>query len=104
MSVSLSLKKFALSSNLTTTGSSQFAPLSKEREVSTALATLESLIPSATWCATPLGENDTQGSVARSKSPPLSAVPPVQRLNLACPVSDAVLIGGIVQLVPPSSE
>jgi hypothetical protein len=33
VSVSLSLKKFARSSNLTTTGSSQFAPLSNKREV-----------------------------------------------------------------------
>ena len=104
MSVSLSLKKFARSSNLTTTGSSQFAPLSNEREVSTALAKLESLIDSATWCATPFGENDTHGSVARSKSPPLAALPPVQRLNFACPVSGAELIGGIVQVVPPLSE
>jgi hypothetical protein len=65
---------------------------------------LESLIDSATWCATPFRESDTQGSVARSKSPPLAALPPVHRLNLACPVSGAWLIGGIVQLVPPLSE
>ena len=104
MIVSLSLKKFARSSNLTTTGSSQFAPLSNERDVKTALAKLESLIDSATWCATPFGENDTHGSVERSKSPPLAAFPPVQRLNFACPVSDAGLIGGIVQVVPPLSE
>ena len=89
---------------MTTTGSSQFAPLSKEREGSTALAKFESLIPSATWCETPFGENDTQGSVARSKLPPLAALPPVQRLNLACPVSAAELIGGIVHVVPESTE
>ena len=72
--------------------------------MSTALAKLESLIPSATWCGTPFGENDTQGSVARSKPPPLAALPPVQRLNFACPVSEAELIGGMAQLVPPLSE
>jgi hypothetical protein len=98
------LKKFARSSNLTTTGSSQFAPSSNEREVSTALAKLESLIESATWCATPFGENETHGSVARSKSPPFAALPPVQRLNLACPVSGAELIGGMVQVAPPFSQ
>jgi len=62
------------------------------------LAKLESLIESAAWCATPFGENETDGSVARWKSPPFAALPPVQRLNLACPVSGAELIGGMVQL------
>jgi hypothetical protein len=79
---------------LITTGSSQFAPLSNEREVNMALARLESLIDSATWYATPLGENETHGWVAGSKSPPLAALPPVQRLNSACRVSGSELIGG----------
>src|SRR5687768_2268647 len=103
--VSLSLKKLAWSSNLITTGSSQFAPPSSERDAITALATFESLIPSAICCATPLGENDTHGSVARSKSPPFAAFPPVQRLNLARPMlGSSGKIGGIVQLWPPSFE
>jgi hypothetical protein len=34
----------------------------------------------------------------------LAALPPVQRLNFACPVSEAALTGGIVQLAPPVSE
>jgi hypothetical protein len=68
------------------------------------LRRLESLIDSATWCATPFGENETQGSVARSKFPPLAAFPPVQRLNLAWPVLVTELIGGMVQVVPPLSE
>src|SRR5215211_237089 len=104
VSVSLSLKTVALLSNFTTTGSSQFAPPSIERDVSTAFATLVSLMPSATWWAVPLGENDTHGSVARSKSPPLAALPPVQRLNFACPVFGAVLTGGMAQVSPPSVE
>ena len=64
--VSLSLKKLAWLSRLMTTGSFQFAPPSVERDASTALSTFESLMPRAICCATPLGENDTHGSVARS--------------------------------------
>jgi hypothetical protein len=43
-----------------------FAPPSRERDAITALSTFESLMPREIWCATPLGENDTHGSVARS--------------------------------------
>jgi hypothetical protein len=43
-----------------------FAPPSRERDAITTLSTFESLMPREIWCATPLGENDTHGSVARS--------------------------------------
>src|SRR5580765_5561079 len=64
--VSLSLKKLACVSRLITTGFFQLAPPSVERDASTALSTFESLMPRVICCTTPLGENDTHGSVARS--------------------------------------
>ena len=64
--VSLSLKKFAWLSRLMTTGSLQLAPPSVDRDAITALSTFESLMPREICCATPLGENETHGSVARS--------------------------------------
>src|SRR6266571_3584753 len=48
---------------------------------------------SAIWYAAPFGENVTQGSEARSKSPPLPVFPPEQNVNGA---------HDWLQVVPPS--
>jgi hypothetical protein len=74
-------------------------PPSVDRLASTALdefaANVSPLNAMPIWYAMPSGPIVTHGSLARAKSPPFAALPPVQRENLAC-VSDHVR--------PPSNE
>src|SRR5688500_8117449 len=63
-------------------GLDQVSPPSVEREAKIALrpegVNEVPLTATADWCTVPSGENVTQGSVARKKSPPFCALPPLQ--------------------------
>ena len=89
----------ALPSRISVAGLLHVRPPSIERLASTALdepaANVAPLNAMAIWYAMPSGPIVTHGSLARGKSPPLPALPPVQRENAAC-ASDHVR--------PPSNE
>ncbi len=84
MIASLSLKKFS-SSTISARASLHVRPPSAERLTVIALREpARNVVPvtdSADCHAVPSGPNVTHGSLARSKSPPLPAVPPEQRVN-----------------------
>src|SRR6185437_6222845 len=95
---SLSLNGAALS-RMTVAGGLHVLPASIDRLASTALdeplANVSPVNAIPIWYATPSGPIATQGSLARAKSPPFAALPPVQRESAAC---------DHVQVAPASNE
>ena len=81
------------------TAGPQVSPPSADRETSIALAEPGAneppVVESDIAHAVPSGPIETHGSVARSKSPPLAALPPPQRENAK---------GRVAQVAPPSKE
>src|SRR6478672_6167855 len=86
-------------SRISVAGSLHVRPPSVERLASTALdepgANVAPLNAIALWYAMPSGPIVTHGSLARAKSAPLAALPPVQCENAACDTD---------QVSPPSRE
>ena len=99
VSVSLSLKKFGL---VVALDDDRVLPVRAarpyERDASTALSTFESLIAERDLVHDAVRARTTPTDRSRARSRRHSAAfPPVQRLNFACPMSDAAEMGGIVQ-------